>query len=360
MPNIKRLIHIFIIINVILIILFVLILLNNHLNNNSIINSIFNKKYNLTNDIIRPDIILNDSDITIYIYEEYQEPGYKALDNIDGDITNKVKIDSNVNNKQPGTYTITYSVTDSSGNKTESIRHVTVKEIIHNYTYSSTKTNNKEVKELINDLNNYLKHYDLSVGYLNLNNNFTYLYNANKEYFGASLIKTLDAMYIYENKMTDPETLKNVKKAISVSDNNAHAYLVDKIGFNNLKEYAKYLGAPLTTCNSRHFCNTTVKAQLSYLTHLYNLKTTLPNEEELTSYFLNDYGNYLNLEDTSFFHKYGDSDEYYHDVGLANTDNTYIIVILTKEKLNKDINYRTVINNISLKIANLNNLVINL
>ena len=125
MPNIKRLIHIFIIINVILIILFVLILLNNHLNNNSIINSIFNKKYNLTNDIIRPDIILNDSDITIYIYEEYQEPGYKALDNIDGDITNKVKIDSNVNNKQPGTYTITYSVTDSSGNKTELTKDIT-------------------------------------------------------------------------------------------------------------------------------------------------------------------------------------------------------------------------------------------
>lgn len=355
MPNIKRIIRIFIVINVIMIILFTILIVNNHLNKIDIINSINLKKYLNIKDIIRPDIILKDSSITINLYEEYHEPGYQALDNIDGDITNQVKITSNLNNKQPGTYKITYSVTDSSGNKTSINREVKVIETIKEFSYTELPNDNEEIKELITNLNEYLRPYKVSVGYKNINTNFTYLYNAKQTYFGASLIKNLDAMYIYENHMSEPDILKNVKLAIIKSDNQAHKYLVEKIGFNNLKQYAKYLGAPLTKCNNLYFCDTTVKDQLIYLTNLYNLIKTLPNSQELSSYYLNNYGNYLNLSDTKFFHKYGQSDEYYHDIGISNTDNPYIIVILTSERLNKDIDYRKLINDISIQINNLNN-----
>ena len=45
----------------------------------------------------------------------YKEPGYKAIDTIDGNITNKVKIEGYVNINQVGDYTLTYTITNSSG-----------------------------------------------------------------------------------------------------------------------------------------------------------------------------------------------------------------------------------------------------
>ena len=58
----------------------------------------------------------------------YHEPGYTALDNCDGDLTDKVEKSGTVNNTA-GEYTLTYSVTDSAGNKTE----VTRKIVVRNY-----------------------------------------------------------------------------------------------------------------------------------------------------------------------------------------------------------------------------------
>lgn len=64
----------------------------------------------------------------------YTEPGYKANDNCDGDLTEKVKVEGNVNINSAGTYTLTYTVEDESGNKAEAKRTVTVQ----NRSYVST------------------------------------------------------------------------------------------------------------------------------------------------------------------------------------------------------------------------------
>lgn len=45
----------------------------------------------------------------------YTEPGYMAIDSVDGNITNKVNVSGNVNTNRVGTYTITYTVTNTSG-----------------------------------------------------------------------------------------------------------------------------------------------------------------------------------------------------------------------------------------------------
>ena len=74
-----------------------------------------------------PVITLNGKNVTILLKEKYTEPGYKANDNYDGDLTDKVQIDSKLDNTKAGTYKITYKVTDSSGNTTEATREVTVK-----------------------------------------------------------------------------------------------------------------------------------------------------------------------------------------------------------------------------------------
>ena len=77
-----------------------------------------------------PTITLTGGDIEIYLNEDYNEPGYNATDNYDKDITSKVKIDNSIDKTKTGEYTITYTVKDTSKNKTSVNRKVTVKENI--------------------------------------------------------------------------------------------------------------------------------------------------------------------------------------------------------------------------------------
>ncbi len=65
--------------------------------------------------------------ITLDYNTKYKEEGYEAVDNVDGDITNKVEVKNDVNIKTAGKYKITYLVTDSSGNKKEVFRNIEVK-----------------------------------------------------------------------------------------------------------------------------------------------------------------------------------------------------------------------------------------
>lgn len=74
-----------------------------------------------------PKIELEGSE-TVYADFEgtYKEPGYKATDNCDGDITNQVEVKGNVNTNQIGRYQLTYSVKDKGGNASEVTRTVVV------------------------------------------------------------------------------------------------------------------------------------------------------------------------------------------------------------------------------------------
>jgi len=79
-------------------------------------------------DDAMPLIVLSgDKDITMYLNQEYIEYGYKAIDNIDGDLTKDVIVESNIKN-EIGDYFINYSVTDSHGNKSTVTRNISVKD----------------------------------------------------------------------------------------------------------------------------------------------------------------------------------------------------------------------------------------
>ena len=56
-----------------------------------------------------------------------KKAGVTAYDNVDGNLTKKIKIKGNVNTKKRGVYKITYTVSDKSGNKTTVTRKITVK-----------------------------------------------------------------------------------------------------------------------------------------------------------------------------------------------------------------------------------------
>lgn len=80
-------------------------------------------------DKVSPTITLNGNiEFNLAINGEYNEPGFKAIDNYDKDITDKVIVDNKIDLTKPGTYEITYSVKDSSGNETSVTRKIFVNE----------------------------------------------------------------------------------------------------------------------------------------------------------------------------------------------------------------------------------------
>ena len=168
-----------------------------------------------------------------------------------------------------------------------------------------------------------------------------YLYQENKIYYGASLIKTLDAIYLYDKGLVNDAIRPYIDKAISVSDNDSHHYLVNYIGKSNLKNYGIGLGAYNTLSGNDYYGNTTVKDQIIYLKKLYNISK---DNDELKSYFINNYGNYLKINDIEVMHKYGYYGQYYHDVGIVLDDEPYIVVILTNHGND---NKKEIINNLS-------------
>ena len=84
-------------------------------------------KFIKQNKIEIPKITLSGKNIiTIYKGNNYKEPGYKATDPNDGDITNKVKIKGKITSDQSGTYELIYTVTNSKGETAKAHRFIKV------------------------------------------------------------------------------------------------------------------------------------------------------------------------------------------------------------------------------------------
>jgi len=68
-------------------------------------------------DTTPPEITLDGGeDYHIITGVDYQEPGFTAIDNADGDVTASVVVSGTLDKYKIGTYPITYTVTDSNGN----------------------------------------------------------------------------------------------------------------------------------------------------------------------------------------------------------------------------------------------------
>jgi len=83
----------------------------------------------IVKDNIAPVIKINGAEeLIVGINTEYKDEGATATDNIDGELSNKIEITSNLDMSKLGTYTITYSVKDSANNITTKTRTILVKE----------------------------------------------------------------------------------------------------------------------------------------------------------------------------------------------------------------------------------------
>lgn len=92
----------------------------------------------------KPVIKLNGkSKISIYVGDTYVDEGATASDKEDGDLTDSIVIENNVDTSKSGKYTVKYTVEDSSGNKSSKKREVNVKEKETTTTTTETTTTAK-------------------------------------------------------------------------------------------------------------------------------------------------------------------------------------------------------------------------
>ena len=133
-------------------------------------------------DITSPLIVLNGSDsMYIPLGTTFNDPGFSASDNCDGDLTDKVSISGEVSNSV-GSYVINYSVTDSSGNNFSINRTVNV--------YSSNDNGNKVIyltfddgpSQYTQELLDILDRYNVKATFFVTGRNPGYFYLIGEEY----------------------------------------------------------------------------------------------------------------------------------------------------------------------------------
>jgi hypothetical protein len=99
--------------------------------------AIFTSVDDCGNNITPPVLtILGDSTTNIYQKGKYTDVGATAVDDVDGNLTDQITTTSDVNTEVPGTYTITYTVSDSNNNISTLTRTVIVVPIINSYDYT--------------------------------------------------------------------------------------------------------------------------------------------------------------------------------------------------------------------------------
>ena len=180
---------------------------------------------------------------TVYVYKnsEYKDRGFSATDNCDGDITNKVNVDNNIDTTKDGEYNINYSVVDTFGNKNTVSRKVIVYSDI-----SKTPKNGKVVYLTFDDgpgsytqsILDVLNEYNVKATFFVTNQFSSYEYLIKKEYESGHSI----AVHTYSH---------NYGKIYESVDNYVNDFNeMNKIIFNETGTYTKMFRFPGGSSNT--------------------------------------------------------------------------------------------------------------
>ena len=304
-------------------------------------------------DITPPELILEGPEnVGLYVGQTFTEPGYVATDSHDGDLTADVTVEGEINTNHLGVYTLNYKVKDAAGNEAEKSRRV----FVYNY---SAFTN--EPIATFDELRDYCLRngWNLSFGFKNFEKDYTYTYDADRLFYGASLAKTLDAVYIYD-RFGGPRNWNErflLENAVSYSNNSAHVTLARNLGVSNLKNYALEIGMQYHLSDGiSTFSDTTVNDQLAEWSKLWELAGTLDNGYELMSLFFN--GVYPTMDfygSPRIAYKAGFYGGTHHESAIIYADSPYFLTVLTmhgywanREEIMRDISERAYLINQTL------------
>lgn len=152
--------------------------------------------------------LLGDKNMLLSVGSKYKEPGYLAVDYEDGKISRKVEVTGNVNTSSPGTYIITYSITNSKGMRAVEIRKVVVvhkkADLAININTGSTTASTNTI--LLSVAGNGYKSTVLPDGQTKYDNEISYVATENKIY-------TFKVYDIYDNeyiKEVDITSIDNI------------------------------------------------------------------------------------------------------------------------------------------------------
>ena len=94
--------------------------------------------------------LYGSEEMTMLLNNVYLEPGYKAYDSIDGDLTGSVLVTGSVNYKELGDYVLTYTVTNSRKQTIEKIRKV---KVVKDDSILQNKGNYNVIEIVLDDFN---------------------------------------------------------------------------------------------------------------------------------------------------------------------------------------------------------------
>ena len=165
-------------------------------------------------DTTKPTLTVNsEKEITKQVGDTFTTPKYKAIDNVDGNITNKVKINSNVDMNKAGTYKVTYTIADTSGNKATKTIKVIVKEKPQPKETKQTttkKTTTKKTTKKTTTVKNEKTSYKGTFVEISIKNQTLKYYKNNKLALKTSVVTG-------KNNATPKGTFKVVSKARKIN-----------------------------------------------------------------------------------------------------------------------------------------------
>lgn len=174
-----------------------------------------------------PAITIIGGDMTVYLNEQFNDPGIEAIDNCDGNLNTKVKVDGKVDTTKEGTYKIKYSVIDANNNKAEVTRTIDViakpktdKTIYLTFDDGPSKTITPEILKV-------LKEENVKATFFVVNHSDDLNYLIKQEYSELHTVAlhsyTHNYKYIYSSSdiyFNDLELIKNKVKNITGYDSN--------------------------------------------------------------------------------------------------------------------------------------------
>ncbi len=220
------------------------------------------------------------------------------------------------------------------------------------------KMNTEEFNNKLKKIEENLKAQNVSLLFNSYYKDFRYTFQADRDYYGASLYKLVDINYMIEDSNNKGYSLSSkpvvkswMERILNVSSNEAHNKLAAQIGLENLRNYAKNLGAK-HVMDYRYFGNLDVYDVEVYMNNIYRLMNlNNDNSNFLKKWMNNPNQNSLNINEVSYYHKYGMYNEFYHNAGIAISDKPYLIIVLSYTRF---LDEKAIFNKISRDFYNLN------